>query len=324
MSILLKYDTQDKIFYNRIHPVEFIPKVVQAMTLCSSPVTEYNGDVEMIGEASITLKRLLMSCAKITKSDSISKISEDEREAILPLMGKILKKDDDNRDVCDFLLKHLQKALRFNLMASSFLICSFIRILIEVDKYLLRTLPPGDTIPWNIKDRLSSQSFVNDVLIKLLEKEIESIKAIHEAHKVTWQVAIQAIALCSFQEAKSASVYLARRRTVRRMREVLSLIVSACQPTATASEGSTKAAAPESVDSTLLGLFTVAPNSNLHNPVEATLTSEDFKDFFKEFNEVQALPKIKGFFEIKSGNLTVGSGGPLNENVGVCSIRHLN
>ena len=224
--ILLENDTAEKVFYDNLHPVELIPKIIQMISMCSSPSRTYKRDVEMVGEAANTLRALLLSCGSITTENEICQISSIKKKAVTSLMKEILVKNQDSDELLSY---HLEKALQGGVdqMMSACKILSFIRLLLEVNSFLEKFLSPGDSLPWNIKDRFSSSTFVEDILIKLLEKEITYFGTIPLTTEVSWQLTLKAITLYSWDEARLTSVYLRKRHSIHRIRTILQ-VLSAC------------------------------------------------------------------------------------------------
>ena len=259
--ILLDNDTAEKIFYDNLHPVELISKIILMISMCSTPSKTYKRDVEMVGEAANTLRALLMSCGNISVDTSPIDINPDKRDAVTSLMGEMISK---NNDLCSLLTYHLKKALQGEVdrMISANKIVAFIRVLLEVDLILQNSLSPGDSLPWNIKDRFSSPSFVEDILIKLLEKEIAYFGTTHLITEASWQMTLKAIVFYSWDEARVTSVYLRKRHSVHRIRTLLQ-VLSACLPT-------------DILNSKLSAI--------------ADLTSEDLSELLKEFPHIAVNP----------------------------------
>ena len=95
-----------------------------------------------------------------------------------------------------------------------------------------------------------------------------------------------------------ASVYLVKKRVVKRLRDLLRL-VSLCLRSDTSCATLTQA-----VDSSLLQLFAASSNSTTISgtvDIEASLTSEDFSDLLKEFSQIKELSRTKDYFTSKSG-----------------------
>ena len=225
-SILLENDSQEKIFYDSIHPAELIPKIIQVMVLCSTPMKEYKRGVELVAEAVNALKALLLSCGNIITEKDINEITADKRKAVFSQMKEVLTKTED---ICDLLTYNLERALQLgddHLIATN-KILFFIRVLLEVDSFLQKSLSSSDSLPWNMKDRFSSATFVENILIKLLEKEITYFGTIPLITEASWQLTLKAITLYSWDEARLTSVYLKKRHSIHRIRTILQ-VLSAC------------------------------------------------------------------------------------------------
>ena len=224
--ILLENDTAEKIFYDNLHPVELISKIIQMISMCSSPSKTYKRDVEMVGEAASTLRALLISGGNISDDSGPMDINADKRDAVTSLMEELISK---NNDLCSFLTYHLKKALQGEVdrMISANKIVSFIRVLLEVDSFLQKSISPNDSLPWSIKDCFSAPPFVEDILIKLLEKEITYFGTIHSITEASWQLTMKAIVLYSWEEARVTSESLKKRHSIHRIRTILQ-VLSAC------------------------------------------------------------------------------------------------
>ena len=198
------------------------------IALCSSPSKQYPRDVEMVGEAANTLRALLIHCGNIPTENDISQISNNKKKAVTSLMKEILVKNQDSDELFSY---HLEKTLLGSVdqLMSASKILYFIRVLLEVDSFLQKSLSPGDTLPWNIKDRFSLPTFVEDILIKLLAKEITYFGTIPLITDVSWQLTLNAIMLNSWDEARATSVYLRKRQSIHRIRTILQ-VVSSCVP----------------------------------------------------------------------------------------------
>ena len=259
--ILLENDTEEKIFYDNLHPVELISKIIQMISMCSSPSKTYKRDVEMVGEAANTLRALLMSCGNISDDSGPMDINADKRDAVTSLMEEMISKTSD---LCSLLTYHLKKALQGEVdrIVSANKIVAFIRVLLEMDSFLQKSLSPGGSLPWNIEDRFSSPSFVEDILVKLLEKEISFFKTTHLINETSWQLTLRAIVLYSWDEARVTSVYLRKRHSIHRIR-ILLQVLSAC-------------------------LQADALNSKLS--AIADLASEGFGELLKEFPHIAVNP----------------------------------
>ena len=259
--ILLENDTAEKVFYDNLHPVELISKIIQMISMCSTPSRTYKRDVEMVGEAAHTLRALLLSCGSITTENEICQISSIKKKAVTSLMKEILVKNQDSDELLSY---HLEKALQGGVdqMMSACKILSFIRVLLEVNSFLEKSLSPGDSLPWNIKDRFLSPTFVEDILIKLLEKEIAYFGTTHLITEASGQLTLKAIVLYSWEEARVTSVYLRKRHSIHRLR-IIFQVLSAC-------------------------LQADALNSKLS--AIADLASEGFSELLKEFPHIAVNP----------------------------------
>lgn len=269
----MQNDTAEKTFYNRIHPAELVPKVIQTIALCSYPMKEYPNDVELVGEAANTLEALLISCGNIIidTDNNIFTPAIDRRGAVLSLMEEILSRTSHN--LYDLLTKFLRKALQGDVdnLIPAHKICSFIRIMIEVDSFLRDSLSSAESVPWNMKESFASSSFANDVLVKLVEKEM-TIIGNNQNTNANWQLTLHATILYSWDEARATSEYLYKRRSLLRIRTFLR-VLSVCLPA-------------DATTSILSKLFA--------NPA---LSSEASNDLLKEFacasfNQVGSYSKI--------------------------------
>ena len=165
---------------------------------------------------------------------------------------------------------------------------SFIRFLLETNNFLESKLPCGGSLTWNIKDRLSCQSFIDEVLMKLIEKEIRLFGLIRLNYNATWHEAMFA---SSNEKVRMARVHLS---VVKRLRDLLRLI-SLCLRSS--------ADLIQAADSSLLQMFTDFVNSTTIRgtiDIEASLTSEDFSDLLREFSQIKELPRTKDYFTTKS------------------------
>ena len=253
--VLLENDTKEKLFYENLHLVALISKIIQLIAICSSPSKQYPRGLELVAEASNILQALLISCANVSNTHDISDIS-----SITSLVKEMLVK---NQDIDELLPYHLKKALQGDIdqMVCAHKIVSFIRVLLEVDSFLQKSLSIGDSLPWNNLDRFSSPNFVEDILIKLLEKEITCFGMTHLLTEANWQLTLKAIALHSWEEAKLISVYLRKRSIIHRIRTILQVL------------------------SASLSLESL--RSKLSSIVD--LTSEPLSDLFKEFPHIRAV-----------------------------------
>ena len=240
--------------------VALISKIIQLIAICSSPSKQYPRGLELVAEASNILQALLISCANVSNTHDISDISFSRREAITSLVKEMLVK---NQDIDELLSYHLKKVLQGDIdqMVCAHKILSFIRVLLEVDSFLQKSLSIGDSLPWNNLDRFSSPNFVEDILIKLLEKEITCFGMTHLLTEANWQLTLKAIALHSWEEAKLISVYLRKRSSIHRIRTILQVL------------------------SASLSLESL--RSKLSSIVD--LTSEPLSDLFKEFPHIRAV-----------------------------------
>ena len=282
-----------------------ISKTLAVVSWCYMAINPFKRDCEVVGEAASALNKLLIWCGQISidlqSNDIISMVVSDEkRDSLTSMMEHILEIDGRGRDIVDYLLKYLRKCLQgdVDMSMSANKMCSFIRFLLETNNFLESKSPSGGSLTWNIKDRLSNQSFIDEVLMKLIEKEIELFSQIHLNCKATWQEAMLAIAISSSEEVRLASIYLAKKRVVKRLRDLLRL-VSLCLRSDTSS-----AALTQAVDSSLLQLFAASSNSTTISgtiDIESSLTSEDLSDLLKEFSQIKELPQTKDYFTSKSG-----------------------
>ena len=296
MSIFLEKDKSENGFSSYLSEIGMISKALAVMSWCHKAINPFKRDCEVVSEAASALKKLLIWCGQFSieqqSNDIVSMaLSDEKRESLTSMMEHILEKDGQDRDIVDYLLKHLRKCLQgdVGMLISANKMCSFIRFLLEANNFLESKLPSGRSLTWNIKDRLSCQSFIAEVLMKLIEKEIGLFGQIHLNYKATWQ---------SSEEVRLASVYLAKKRVVKRLRDLLRL-VSLCLRFDASS-----AAPAQAVDSSLLQLFAASSNSTTISgtiDIEASLTSEDFSDLLKEFSQIKELSQTKDYFTSKRG-----------------------
>ena len=305
MTIFLVKDKSENGFSSYLSEIGMISKTLAVISWCYVAINPFKRDCEVVGEAASALNKLLIWCGQISielqSNDIISMaLSDEKRDSLTSMMEHILEIDGRGRDIVDYLLKYLRKCLQGDddMLISANKICSFIRFLLETNNFLESKSPSGGSLTWNIKDRLSSQSFIDEVLVKLIEKEIRLFGQIHLNYKATWQEAMLSIVISSSEEVRLATVYLAKKRVVKRLRDLLRL-VSLCLRADTSS-----AALTQAVDSSLLQLFVASSNSTTISgtvDIEASLTSEDFSDLLKEFSQIKELPRTKDYFTSKSG-----------------------
>ena len=304
MSTFLEKDKSKNGFSSYLSEIGMISKTLAVISWCYMAINPFKRDCEVVGEAASALSKLLIWCGQISielQSNEIASmaLSGKMKKSLTYMMEHILEIDGRGRDIVDYLLKYLGICLQedVDVLISANKMCSFIRFLLETNNFLESKLPSGVSLTWNIKDRLSCQSFIEDVLMKLIEKEIELFSQINSNHKATWLETMLAIAISSSEEVRLASVYLAKKRVVKRLRDLLRL-VSLCLRTDTSSVALTQA-----VDSSLLQLFTASSNSTtIGGTVDmgASLTSEDFSTLLKELSQTKELSRTKNFFTSKS------------------------
>ena len=306
MSIFLEKDKSENGFSSYLSEIGMISKALAVISWCYMAINPFQRECEVVGEAASVLSKLLIWCGQISielQSNDITFMvaSDKKRDSLISMMEHILEIDGRGRDIVDYLLKYLRKCLQEDgdVLISANKMCSFIRFLLETNHFLESKLSSGVSLTWNIKDRLLCQSFIDEVLMKLIEKEIRSFGQIQMNYKATWQEAMLAIAISSSEEVRLASVYLAKKRVVKRLRDLLRL-VSLCLRSDTSSATLTQA-----VDSSLLQLFAASSNNTTIRgtiDIEATLTSEDFSDLLKEFSQIKELSQTKDYFTSKHVN----------------------
>ena len=306
MSTFLEKDKSKNGFSSYLSEIGMISKTLAVISWCYMAINPFKRDCEVVGEAVNALNKLLIWCGQISidlqSNDIISMVVSDEkRDSLTSMMEHILEIDGRGRDIVDYLLKYLRICLQEDVekLISANKICSFIRFLLEVNSFLESKLPSGGSLTWNIKDRLSSQSFIDEVLVKLIEKEIRLFSQIQMNYKATWLETLLSMVISSSEEVRLASVYLAKKRVVKRLRDLLRL-VSLCLRSDTSSATLTQA-----VDSSLLQLFAASSNNTTIRgtiDIEATLTSEDFSDLLKEFSQIKELSQTKDYFTSKHVN----------------------
>ena len=148
-----------------------ISKTLAVISWCYVAIYPFKRDYEVVGEAASALNKLLIWCGQISielqSNDVVSMVVSDEkRDSLTSMMEHILEIDGRGRDIVDYLLKYLRKCLQgdVDMLISANKMYSFIRFLLETNNFLESKLPCGGSLTWNIKDRLSCQSFIDEVL----------------------------------------------------------------------------------------------------------------------------------------------------------------
>ena len=313
--LFLENDHSDNEFALQLSQMAIIPNILPELGSGYSQTVQFErGGGEMVGMTASVLKQLLICCGQITfdlDSNDIYPITDDKQSVLSFLMEQILKKDES--DIVDYFSHHLEKAVNaeyVDMRAYTIEICSFIRLLLEVDEFLRQRLPAGSSLPWNIRDRLTSSSFITDVIVKQLEIEISSISQILINTTTNCLRVFRAFSFPSSEKVRLAGVD-AKLLAVKRIRILLRLLSTSLSLIPESDAGRT--ALSEAVDTTLLQHFSAASSRADNTSASTSLTAKDFGDLLKEVSQREFLPRVKDFFLMEKGR--ADNTAPLYESV---------
>jgi hypothetical protein len=157
-----------------------VPKtlaILDELNSSQSANIEVERKEEVVGGAALTMMWVLLRCGQITMNtetnDCIySNDTTSHYQALSSILQQLLRNRSGNRDLCGDLLQHLTSiSVESNpshlLSTSANKICSFIRILLEMD----RLIPDNRSI----SDRFSTVQVV-DVLLNLVNTDIRVLE----------------------------------------------------------------------------------------------------------------------------------------------------
>lgn len=170
----------DGYFYKQILRGAVVSKtlaILDELNSSQSANIEVEREEEVVGGAALTIMWVLLRCGQITidveTNDCIySNDSASHHQALSSILQQLLRNRGGNRDLCDDLLQHLTNISTESnpnhlLSTSANKICSFIRILLEVD----HLIPDNRSLP----DRFSTAQIV-DALLNLVKTDIRMLE----------------------------------------------------------------------------------------------------------------------------------------------------
>lgn len=215
-STLLENNTVEQVFYEDTLSIRLV-NVIIAKCLYEFPYSQYQSEVDIVGEACRTLQSLLISCCNVVNKSDFSRVSVQKKMQLLSLMESIF-----NSNIFVLLSFHLEK-VGIDQLESASKICFFIQVFFQFD-----LLVEGDSLfirnfhLEHFKDYFRSQHFGEIVLIKVLQTEFEYYSTI------TKNV-----------NASIKYVQLGKERSIFRMRIFLQLLYF-CLPSKTLKSSITK------------------------------------------------------------------------------------